>query len=161
MAAAWRWLDRVCDALAAAAAAILVAIAFGVVLQAIARSLGVSGFSHVFALTEFGLFYIAMLAAPWLAARRGHVLVEILSGALPERARPYLDRAVAVLCAAICLVFVRYSGEAALDAWTRGDVDMRSFDMPRWALLGAMPPCFALMAAQFLRSALARGGARG
>lgn len=150
---AWRWLDRLCGALAALAAACLVAIACGIVFQATARSLGFSGSSHVFTFTEFGLLYIVMLASPWLAGRRGHVFIELLAAALPARRRPALARAVAGLCAAICLLLAWYTGEATLNAYARGDTDMRSLDMPRWLLLCAMPPCFALMAAQFARAA--------
>lgn len=150
-----RGLDRLCAALAALAGAWLVAIAATVVFQATARSLGFSGSPHLFAFAEYGLFYIAMLASPWLAAERGHVAVELAVAALPARARPAASRAAAALAAAVCLVFAWFAGDAAIAAWARGDVDMRSFDMPRWLLLGAMPPCFALMAAQFARFALA------
>ncbi len=150
---AWRWLDRLCGALAALAAVVLAAIVLGVVFQASARGLGFSGSSHVFTFTEFGLLYITLLASPWVAGQRGHVFIELLTAAAPARARPALSRGVAGLCVAICLVLVWYCGEATLNAWRRGDVDMRSLDMPRWLLLGAMPPCFALMAAQFARFA--------
>lgn len=149
-----RGLDRLCAALAALAGAWLVAIAAAIVFQATARSLGFSGSPHLFAFTEYGLFYIAMLAAPQLAAERGHVAVELAVAALPARARPAASWMAAALAAAVCLVFAWFAGDAALAAWTRGDVDMRSFDMPRWLLLGAMPPCFALTAAQFARFAL-------
>ena len=150
---AWRPLDRLCGGLAALAAAGLIAIMLAIVFQATARSLGFSGSSHVFTFTEYGLLYIVLFASPWLAGRRGHVLVELLAAAAPPRARPALARAAAALSVAICLILAWYFGEATLKAHARGDMDTRSFDMPRWLLLGAMPVCFALMAAQFARLA--------
>lgn len=150
---AWRWLDRVCLALAALAAAMLVGTAAAIVFQAAARSFGFSGSPHVFALTEFGLLYIAMFASPWLAGERGHVSIELLAAAAPARWRPALARLAAGASVAVCVALAWYAGEAAWRAWLRGDADMRSFDMPRWLLLGAMPVCFGLMAAQFARHA--------
>ena len=40
---------------------------------------------------------------------------------------------------------------ATLRAYTLGDADMRSIDMPKWLLLGSMPICFFLMALNFMR----------
>ena len=163
---AWRWLDRLCGALAALAAACLVAIACGIVFQATARSLGFSGSSHVFTFTEFGLLYIVMLASPWLAGRRGHVFIELLAAAaLPARRRPALARAVAGLCAAICLLLAWYTGEATLNAYARGDTDMRSLDMPRWLLLWRHAALLradggAVRARRVRRGATGRGGGR-
>lgn len=149
-----RALDRVCGGLATLAAAGLAAIAGGIVFQASARSLGFSGSSHVFTFTEFGLLYIAMFASPWLVAERGHVFIELLAAAVPARARGALWRGVAGLSVVICAVLAWYTGEATLRAWALGDTVMRSLDMPRWLLLGAMPLCFGLMAAQFVRFAV-------
>ncbi len=148
-----RWLDRLCLGLAALAAAGLVAIMCGIVFQASARSLGFSAPSHIFTLSEFALLYITLLASPWLAGERGHVFIELLTAAAPQGWRTPLSRVIAALCVAVCLLLAWFTADATLHAWQRGDMDMRSFDMPRWLLLGAMPLCFGLMAAQFARFA--------
>ncbi len=146
-----RILDRVCDFLAVLAGIYLAAIMFGIVFQAMARTLGYSGSSNIFTFTEFGLLYIALLASPWLVRLRGHVYIEIFTALAPERFRVPFSRFVAVVSVVICALLTWYTAEAAQYAYVRGDMDMRSIDMPRWLLLGAMPICFGLMGLQFLR----------
>lgn len=146
-----RVIDRICDLLAILAGIYLVAIMFAIVFQASARTFGFSGSSHVFTFTEYGLLYIAMMASPWLARIKGHVFIEMLTAAIPKAFAPKFSRFVAALSVVICLVLLWYTGAATIKAYVRGDVDMRSLDMPKWLLLGAMPICFGLMAAQFSR----------
>lgn len=146
-----RIIDRICSVLAVFAGAYLVVIMAAIVFQALARSLGFSGSSHVFTFTEYGLLYIAMAASPWLVRIKGHVFIELLTAALPARFAPGFSRIVSALCAVLCLILVWYAGEATVQAYVRGDTDMRSLDMPKWLLLGAMPVCFFLMAVQFGR----------
>ncbi len=151
-----RLLDFICNVLAVIAGAYLVAIMFGIVFQATARSFGFSGSSHVFTFSEFGLLYIVMLASPWLVRLRGHVFIELLSAALPNSAQKAYSRAVAALCIIICLFLMYYSFQNTMKAYRFGDAEMRSLDMPKWLLLGTMPLCFGLMALNFLRFVFGR-----
>jgi len=146
-----RIVDRTCYVLAIFAGIYLVAIMAGIVFQALARSLGFSGSSHIFTFTEYGLLYIAMAASPWLVRIKGHVFIELFTAALPARFAPGFSRIISGLCVAICLALVWYSSEATIQAFSRGDIDMRSLDMPKWLLLGTMPIYFFLMAVQFTR----------
>ena len=75
----------------------------------------------------------------------------MFTAALPARLAPPFSRLVSALCIVICLFLVWYTGAATWKAWRLGDTDMRSLDMPKWLLLGAMPICFSLMAVQFSR----------
>lgn len=156
MNALLRWIDRLIIFMAVVAGIYLVVIMFGIVFQATARSFGYSGSSHIFTFTEFGLLYIAMLASPWLVKLRGHVYIEIVTAAAPDRWRIRLSRLVAFLCVIVCLVLTWYAAEATLKAFDRGDADMRSLDMPRWLLLISIPICFSLMAVEFMRFAFGR-----
>jgi len=146
-----RLLDRICDALAIVAGSMLVLIMFAIVFQATSRTLGFSGSSHVFTFSEYGLLYIAMAGSPWLVRIKGHVFIEMFTAALPARATRPFSRCISALCIVICLALVWYTGLATLKAYRLGDADMRSLDMPKWLLLGAMPICFGLMAMQFSR----------
>ena len=146
-----RLIDKLCNFLAIFAGIYLIAIMFAIVYQATTRSFGLSGSSHVFTFTEYGLLYIVMAASPWLVREKGHVYIEMLTAALPGSIAPAFSRVVTVICVLICVILVWYTGEATLKAYTRSDYDMRSIDMPKWLLLVSMPVCFALMALQFLR----------
>lgn len=146
-----RIIDRICDFLAVLAGIYLVAIMFGIVFNALARTFGYSGSSHIFTFAEFGLLYIVMAASPWLVREKGHVFIEIVTAAVPPAARRPMSRAVSALCILICLVLAWYTWGATAKAYRFGDAEMRSLDMPKFLLLGAMPICFTLMAAQFAR----------
>nr|WP_246455803.1 TRAP transporter small permease subunit [Sulfitobacter aestuariivivens] len=144
-------LDAICNLLAILAGIYLVAIMFGIVFQATARSFNFSGSSHIFTFSEYGLLYIAMAASPWLVRLRGHVFIEMLTAALPRDFGRVFSRFVALLCFVVCAILVWYSAQNTIKAYNFGDADMRSLDMPKWLLLISMPICFGLMALNFLR----------
>lgn len=148
-----RIIDRICDLLAILAGIYLVAIMLGIVISALARTFNLSGTwsSHIFTFAEFGLLYIVMAASPWLVRHRGHVFIELLTATLPISIQRPFSRFVAFLCVVICAVLVWYTWGATAKAWRFGDAEMRSLDMPKYLLLGAMPIGFGLMGLQFLR----------
>ncbi len=148
-----RVIDRICDILAVLAGIYLMGIMFGIVISALARTFNMSGAwsSHVFTFSEFGLLYIVMAASPWLAREKGHVFIELLSAALPVPLQRPFSRMVAMICVIICAVLVFYTFQGTLKAYRFGDAEMRSLDMPKWLLLGAMPIGFGLMGLQFAR----------
>lgn len=148
-----RVIDRICDFLAVLAGIYLVAIMLGIVISALARTVNLSGTwaSHVFTFAEFGLLYIVMAASPWLVRLKGHVFIELLTAALPRGIQRPFSRMVALICVIICAVLVWYTMEGTLKAYRFGDAEMRSLDMPKWLLLGAMPIGFGLMGIQFAR----------
>ncbi len=151
-----RWIDRLCDFLAILAGIYLVGIMLGIVFSATVRTLGFSGSSHIFTFSEFGLLYIAMAASPWLVREKGHVFIELLTAAVPKTIQPALSRCVSGLCIIVCLVLAWYTLLGTERAYRFGDAEMRSLDMPKWLLLGAMPICFSLMAIQFGRFTFGR-----
>jgi TRAP-type C4-dicarboxylate transport system permease small subunit len=146
-----RLLDAVCNFLAILAGIYLVAIMFGIVIQATLRLFNYSGASHIFTFSEYGLLYIVMAASPWLVRLRGHVFIELLTAALPRDFGRLFSRFVALLCVVICLALLWYSLQNTIKAYSFGDADERSLQMPKWLLLGSMPICFGLMALNFLR----------
>ena len=148
-----RIIDRLCDFLAILAGIYLVAIMLGIVVSALARTMNFSGVwaSHVFTFAEFGLLYIVMGASPWLVRHKGHVFIELLTAAIPRAMQRPFSRFVALLCVVICAVLVWYTWGATAKAFRFGDAEMRSLDMPKYLLLGAMPIGFGLMGVQFAR----------
>lgn len=148
-----RIVDRVCDFLAILAGVYLAGIMFGIVISALARTFNLSGSwsSHIFSFAEFGLLYIVMAASPWLVRHRGHVFIELLTAAIPRAMQRPFSRFVSLLCVIICLVLVWYTWGATAKAYRFGDAEMRSLDMPKFLLVGAMPIGFGLMAVQFAR----------
>ena len=146
-----RLYDRLVDALAVAAGALLVWLMVAVVASVAMRNAGLQPFAWLFVSTEYGLLYLTMLGAPWLVRVRGHVHIELLTASLPASARAVVSRAVAALCVAVCALLAWKGAELALTNVERRDFDVRAYFYPRWLLTATFPLSFGLMAVEFAR----------
>jgi C4-dicarboxylate transporter, DctQ subunit len=142
---------RLLEALAIIAGVVLAAMAFAIVVDVIVRNVGLQPPAHTLTLTEYGLLYLTMLAAPWLVREKGHVYIELVTAALRPRARFWLTRVVYALCVLTCAVIFWFGLEVAITHYQRAVVDVRSFDMPRWLLTASIPLSFGLMTIEFAR----------
>jgi C4-dicarboxylate transporter, DctQ subunit len=139
------------EALAVVAGVMLAGMAFAIVLDVVVRNLGLQPFAHTLTLTEYGLLYLTMLAAPWLVREKGHVYIELVTAALGPRARFWLTRVVYAVCVLTCAVIFWFGLEVTIDHFQRQVTDVRSFDMPRWLLTASIPLSFGLMTIEFGR----------
>jgi len=153
LAAAYDWL---LNGLAIASGALLGIITFAVIADVIIRNVGFQPPPHTSAFVEYSLLYITLLASPWLLRHKGHVYIEVGIGLAGPGLRRILAVVTYVLCLATCLVLLYYSVDLTILNWTRGGFDIRSFDMPRWALFLPMPVTFAMLAIEFTRFLIGR-----
>lgn len=153
-------LDRVIGALVGTlgmvAGVLLVWLMAAIVVSVAMRNLGLQPFAWLFLSTEYALLYITMLGAPWLVRRRGHVHIELVTAALPPRARAIVSRGVALLCAMVCAVLAWKGAELVQTNIARNDFDVRAYFTPKWWLTIAFPTSFALMAIEFGRFVVGR-----
>jgi TRAP-type C4-dicarboxylate transport system permease small subunit len=137
--------------MALVAGVLMVAMMAMIVADVALRNLGFQSSAHLFTFTEYFLLLIPLLGAPWLVREKGHIYIELLVGALAPQRRRRLLAAVAALSAAVCLVLAWYGGAITVQNYVQAEKDVRSFDMPRWLLMLAMPLSFGMMALEFLR----------
>jgi C4-dicarboxylate transporter, DctQ subunit len=123
-------------------------------IDVVLRNLGYQSSAHFFSFTEYALLAIPCLGAPWLVRERGHIYVEILLSALGHAPRRAMVRAIGVVCIVVCIVLAWYGGAITIQDFMRAERDVRSFDMPRWIVVGFIPLSFAMMAIEFLRFTL-------
>jgi TRAP-type C4-dicarboxylate transport system permease small subunit len=142
---------RLLELLALVAGVILAAMAFAIVVDVLVRNLGLQPPAHTLTLTEYGLLYLTMLAAPWLVREKGHVYIELVTAAVSPRTRFWLTRVVYALCVLTCAVIFWFGLEVTIAHYGRGVIDVRSFDMPRWLLTASIPLSFGLMTIEFAR----------
>lgn len=100
---------------------------------------------------EYALLYFALLAAPWLARIKGHVFIDAVRQFLPPVVQRVTAKIVYVICIASALTMSWFSAELLIEGIQGGMHDVRAIDMPLWALYGPMPPCFLLVAMEFVR----------
>jgi C4-dicarboxylate transporter DctQ subunit len=128
-------------------AAMMVVITIDVVV----RNLGYQSSAHFFSFTEYALLIVPCLGAPWLVREKGHIYVEILLMHLAPVPRRLLTFGIGLACVAICLVMAWYGFEVAWKDFSQAERDVRSFDAPRWMIVGWIPLSFLMMALEFAR----------
>ena len=129
----------------------LVWLMVSVITSVLMRNAGWQPFAWLFTSAEYGLLYMTMLGAPWLVRKKGHVHIELVTAALPDKARGIVSRIVAIACVMVCVVLAWKGVELFLKNIERGDYDTRAYYFPRWMLTIAFPVSFGLMAIEFSR----------
>jgi C4-dicarboxylate transporter DctQ subunit len=146
-----RAYDAVVYAMAWLAAFLIVAMMVTITLDVVLRNLGFQSSAHFFTFTEYALLIVPCLGAPWLVREKGHIYVEILLMHLKPAARRWLTRFIGVACIAVCLIVAWYGFGVTLADFLGAEKDVRSFDMPRWMVVGWIPLAFLMMAVEFAR----------
>jgi len=149
------WIDqlyeRVLRGLAVFAGVLMAAMMITICVDVLLRNLGYQSSAHLFTFSEYALLLIPCLGAPWLVREKGHVYVEIVLMYLAPEQRRLMVRVIGIACILVCLTLAWYGAEVTLKSFIRHDMDVRSFDMPRWMLVGFIPLSFGMMALEFLR----------
>ena len=143
--------ERALFSLFAFGAVILLVSMLLIVYDVLARNIGISPFEHTIALTEYGLYYMTLLGAPWLVRKKHHIYIQLLTGLVPDYIRPLLSRTSYFLCALTCILISYYAGLITVENFVRGDYEVRSFDMPRWTIYIVMSGSFSLLTIEFCR----------
>jgi len=149
------WIDqlyeRVLRGMAVFAGVLMAAMMITICVDVLLRNLGYQSSAHLFTFSEYALLLIPCLGAPWLVREKGHVYVEIVLMYLAPEQRRLMVRVIGIVCILVCLTLAWYGAEVTLKSFMRHDMDVRSFDMPRWMLVGFIPLSFGMMALEFLR----------
>ena len=151
-----RLYDRLVDGFALLSGLMLVWLMVAVVTSVIIRNVGVQPPAWLFTSTEYSLFYLTLLGAPWLVREKGHVFVEVAISHLPAGILNVLSRFVMLLCAAICLVLAWKGLQLAISNYQGNDYDVRTYFIPMWIFTVTYPISFALMTIEFGRFIFSR-----
>ena len=149
-----RYYTRLIESLAMLSGLIIAAVCLLIIYDVVARNLGLQPPASTVAFTEYALLYFTMAAAPWLVRTRGHIVVEVLHTKLTGRARWLADKFILLICITVSVVICVLATILAVEGWTRGEVEVRSLEMPRWLLFTPLSFGFGLMAIEFLCIAL-------
>ena len=96
------------NALAVAAALTLLAMVIMVTADILLRNLTRTGFAWSNEVSEYALYVITLLTAPWLLRRGQHVRVDLVLTLVRVRVAWLMEAAGDVLGFAVCLVMMRY-----------------------------------------------------
>ena len=152
-------LDLLIDALALAAAALLCALVVLILVDVVARYLRWFSLAWGLEASEYMLYAITFLGAPWVLRERGHIAIELVVEQLPERARGGARLVADALGAAVCAALLVFACRVLWRSYQAGTMVHKSFVFPEWLVYVGMPPVFLLLLVLYLRS-LARPGSR-
>ena len=140
---------RLLDALAVLAALTLLAMVAVVTADIVLRNLTRTGFPWANEVSEYALYAITLLVAPWLLRRGQHVRIDLLLAVVPARVAWLMEAAGDVLGFAVCIVMVRYGFHMAADSFRIGSITIKNLVFSEWWLLAPLPLIFALLAIEF------------
>ncbi len=109
--------------------------------------------------SEYMLYLVTMLAAPWLLREGRHIRVDIVLRALPARLGWYCEWLTDALACACCLVMVVYGAKAAYASYASHALTIQTLVTPEWWSLAPLPIAFLLLGIEvlFRMTRLARG----
>jgi TRAP-type C4-dicarboxylate transport system permease small subunit len=141
---------KLLNALAVAAALTLLAMVVMVTADILLRNLTRTGFAWSNEVSEYALYVITLLTAPWLLRRGQHVRIDLVLTLVPVRVAWLMEAAGDVLGFAVCLVMMRYGFKMSIDSAVLSSITIKNLVFPEWWLLWPLPVCFALLAAEFV-----------
>lgn len=100
-----------------------------------------------------GVLWLTMLAGVLAAGQARHIRIDVLLHRLPEKAQPWVQRAMYLLTALICITLAAASVNLIQLEMQMNDIAF--LNVPRWSVLIIIPIGFALMGWRFMRHALA------
>jgi C4-dicarboxylate transporter DctQ subunit len=92
-----------------------------------------------------------MLGAPYMVRKKGHILVEALIESVPPAIHAAMAKLVYLVCTLLSAALAYYGVKLLLQGIATGDMEYRSFDMPRWILDLTLPLGFGFSTIEFLR----------
>jgi TRAP-type C4-dicarboxylate transport system permease small subunit len=140
---------KLLNTLALLAALTLLGMVIMVTADIVLRNVTRSGFPWANEISEYALYVITLLTAPWLLRRGQHVRIDLVLTLVPVRLAWLMEAASDVVGFAVCLVMLRYGLKMTIDSAVLGSITIKNLVFPEWWLLWPLPLCFALLAAEF------------
>jgi TRAP-type C4-dicarboxylate transport system permease small subunit len=141
---------RLLDALAGTAALVLLAMVMLVTADIALRNTLGYGFAWANEVSEYSLYLITLLVAPWLLRRGQHVRLDIVLTFVPPRAAWTMEAVGDIAGFVVSLVLVRYGLAMTIDSARLDAITIKNLVFPEWWLLAPLPIAFALVAIEFV-----------
>lgn len=141
---------RILDAMMLAACLLLLAMALLIGADVGLRNARLGGVAWSNEVSEYILYLITLLSAPWLLRQGQHIRVDIVLQAVPPRLAWGLEWVGDVIGLVCCLVIAWYGSQAAWSSYTSGAVNIKTLVTPEWWLLAPLPVVFILLGIEMI-----------
>ena len=142
--------ERLFAALAYLAALTLLAMVALTTADIVLRNTLRVGFAWANEITEYALYLITLLTAPWLLRRGQHVRIDMALVLVPPRVAWTVEAVADILGLAASLTLVWYGTIMTLQSARLGSLTIKNLVFPEWWLLAPLPVCFVLLALEFV-----------
>ncbi len=150
MELASRTFGRVLDAMMLAACMIVLFMTLLIGADVGLRNAGLGGVSWSNEVSEYCLYLITLLSAPWLLRQGQHIRVDILLKAMPPRIGWLLEWVGDLLGLACSVYFLWYGWKVLAASYSSGAVSIKTLVLPEWWLLVPMPLAFLAVSIEFV-----------
>jgi TRAP-type C4-dicarboxylate transport system permease small subunit len=132
----------------------------GLIVGAVALAIGAdvalrdAGFGGIYGMTEvieYGILLLAMAGVGHVTRLGRHVTVDIVPDMLAPRWSWRLTVFAQALASVVALAFLWFATRATIDVWRDGTQIYKSFTLPEWAPLAAIPIGFLFVSLECLR----------
>ena len=100
--------------------------------------------------SEYMLYLITLLSAPWLLRQGKHIRIDVVLRALPPRigwALEWVGDLLGLLCS---VYFVWYGIKVLVASYLAGSISIKTLIIPEWWLLAPMPLAFVAVSVEFV-----------
>jgi TRAP-type C4-dicarboxylate transport system permease small subunit len=100
--------------------------------------------------SEYILYLVTLLVAPWLLRQGQHIRVDIMLRAIPKKLAwllEWLGDALGLACSAY---FVWYGWKVMAASYASGAISIKTLVLPEWWLMVPMPLAFACVSLEFV-----------
>jgi TRAP-type C4-dicarboxylate transport system permease small subunit len=108
------------------------------------------GLPWVDEVSQYMLYLVAMLAAPWLLRQSRHIRVDILLRAMPAWLGWYSEWATDIIALACCAVMVVCGTMATWASYSAHALTIQALVTPEWWSLAPLPIAFLLLGIEVL-----------
>lgn len=143
--------------LAYVAVALLAIVTGWISLEVISRIFGMGILRGSVEFTEYAIFNMAFLAAPWVLHNNAHVRVLVLIEHLPKHSRRISEKFIHLFAAAVCVILLYYALINLNTSIERGEFIFGELVFPEWYMQWQVPLSFALLAIGFVKHAFQDG----
>ena len=130
--------------------AMMLVICADVFLRNVRLIPGMLGVTWANEVTEYALYFITMLTAPWLLRQGLHIRIDLLLRAVPKAAAWAMEWLVDLVCLSCCAVMAWYGFKAVASSYAIQGMVVKVLAVPEWWLLVPLPMCFVLLGIEVL-----------
>lgn len=145
---------RLLEALAALACLIVLGMMLVTCADVLLRNVtlfpGLRGVPGANEITEYALYFVTMLVAPWLLRQGQHIRVDILLRVIPKSAAWACEWLVDVLALVASLLLAWYGVKVTIASHQLGSMILKGITLPEWWILAPLPVAFLLIAIEVL-----------